>query len=251
MQFRVPSLFFLPLEKKPMLPLQRLKRLFNKACGDYALLQDGDRVLVAVSGGKDSMLLARLMAERSRLHKPAIQVEAAHVVMDNIPYAADEDYLRDYCQGFGIDLHVLHTRFDPTTDRRHTPCFLCSWYRRKALFEYAAEHGFNKVALGHHQDDILVTLLMNETFEGSFSTMSPSMPMEHYPFTLIRPLCLIPESLLAEVAEQEGIKKLTKTCPYEHVTRRTAMTDIFHQLERLNPEARFSLWRAIKNDRHE
>lgn len=188
-----------------MLPLQRLKRLFNKACGDYALLQDDDRVLVAVSGGKDSMLLARLMAERSRLYKPKISVAAAHVVMENIPYAAHGDYLRDYCHGLGIDLHVLHTRFDPTTDRRRTPCFLCSWYRRKALFEYAAEHGFNKVALGHHQDDILVTLLMNETFEGSFSTMKPAMQMEHYPFTLIRPLCLTPEPLLKEVADAEDI----------------------------------------------
>ena len=228
-----------------MLPLQRLKRLFNKACGDYALLQDSDRVLVAVSGGKDSMLLARLMAERSRLHKPKISVAAAHVVMDNIPYAADEDYLRDYCQGFGIDLHVLHTRFDPTTDRRHTPCFLCSWYRRKALFEYAAEHGFNKVALGHHQDDFLVTLLMNETFEGSFSTMKPAMPMEHYPFTLIRPLCLIPEPLLKDVADAEGIKPLQKDCPYERATHRTAMTDIFRRLEDLNPDVRHSLWLAL------
>ena len=227
-----------------MLPFQRLSRLFNKACGDYTLLQDDDSVLVAVSGGKDSMLLARLMAERSRLHKPKIQVAAVHVVMDNITYDADEDYLRDYCHSLGIDLHIIHTRFDPSTDRRHTPCFLCSWYRRKAIFAYATNNGFTKIALGHHQDDFLVTLLMNQTFEGSFSTMEPSMSMQHYPLTIIRPLCLVPEELLQEVAEEEGIRKMNKRCPYEHTTNRTKMKDIFRQLQDLNPEARFSLWKA-------
>lgn len=224
----------------------KLRRLFNRACADYQLLQDGDRVLVAVSGGKDSMVLTRLLGERARLHKPRIEVAAVHVVMDNVPYATDQDYLRQYCEECGVQLHVVHTHFDPTTDRRKTPCFLCSWYRRKALFLYASEHGYTKVALGHHQDDILVTMLMNLTFEGSFSSMPPLLPMAHYPVSLIRPLCLVPEAMVRDEATLLGVRPQHKLCPYETTTRRTTMQGIYQQLEQMNPEARYSMWRALQ-----
>lgn len=225
--------------------LTRLRRLFHRGCADYQLLEDGDRVLVALSGGKDSMVLARLLGEQARLHKPRIQVAAAHVVMDNIPYATDLDYLQHYCQEYGLPLEIIHTAFDASTDRRHTPCFLCSWYRRKALFQYAEAQGYNKVALGHHQDDILVTLLMNLTFEGSLGTMRPLMQMEHYPLSVIRPLCLVPETLTRTLADEMQLPPQRKLCPYETTTRRDDMQRIFHQLEEMNPEARYSMWRAI------
>lgn len=225
--------------------LTRLRRLFHKGCADYHLLEDGDRVLVALSGGKDSMVLARLLGEQARLHKPRIEVAAAHVVMDNIPYATDLDYLQHYCQEYGMPLEVIHTTFDATTDRRHTPCFLCSWYRRKALFQYAEAKGYNKVALGHHQDDILVTLLMNLTFEGSLDTMRPLMQMKHYPLAVIRPLCLAPEELTRSLAEEMQLPPQRSLCPYETATRRDDMQRIFRQLQEMNPEARYSMWRAV------
>lgn len=229
----------------------KLKRLFGRGCGEYALLADGDRVLVAVSGGKDSMALTHLLAQQAQLHKPRIQVEAAHVVMDNIPYETDAEYLHQFCSEHGIRLHILHTSFDPTTDHRHTPCFLCAWHRRKALFSFAAELGFNKVALGHHQDDVLTTMLMSLTYEGAFSAMPASLPMEHYPLTLIRPLLLVPENLIKEWAEEHGIRKQKHNCPYERTTRRTDLHRILQQLEALNPEVRYSMWRAMGNIKSE
>ena len=148
-----------------------LLRSFNRACVSYHLLSDGDRILIALSGGKDSLMLARLMAQRARIYKPKITVEAAHVIMDNIPYETDRSYLQDFCYELGIRLHILHSRFDESTDPRKTRCFLCAWNRRKTLFEFAVANGFNKIALGHHNDDIIITYLMNITFEGSAHTM--------------------------------------------------------------------------------
>ena len=109
---------------------KKVVKRFNKACADYALLEDDDKVLIALSGGKDSMLLLPLMAQRARLYKPKIKVEAAHVVMDNIPYETNRKNLETFCRNEGVKLHLLHTEFDETTDRRKTKCFLCAWYRR-------------------------------------------------------------------------------------------------------------------------
>ena len=226
---------------------KKITRLFHQACAEYNLLADGDRVLVAVSGGKDSLELVRLMARQSRILKPRIEVAAAHVIMDNIPYETDRTYLTDFCHEEGIELHILHSSFDESTDRRKTKCFLCSWNRRKTLFRFASDNGYNKVALGHHMDDFLVTLLMNQTFEGTHSTMKPLMEMRHYPISVIRPLCLVHESMVREVADKCGFQRQKVACPYETVTQRARMTEVFHELEDINPEARYCLWRSITN----
>ncbi len=224
----------------------RLKRLFDKGCTEYGLLADGDRILLALSGGKDSMAMAALMAARARIYRPEIQVEAAHVTMENVPYQADLDFMRTFCEGMGLKLHILATSFDESTDRRKTKCFLCARYRRKALFGFAVERGFNKVALGHHQDDFLTTMLMNLVYEGAFRSMRPAMPMEHYPLTMIRPLCLVPQDEIATLAEQREWVKQVAPCPYEDTTRRTAMERTLGTLTALHAEARQSLWHALE-----
>lgn len=224
---------------------QKILKLFRKACADYHLLNDGDRILVALSGGKDSLALVRLLAQQARIFRPQIHVEAAHVIMDNIPYETERSYIQQFCENEGVKLYILHSYFDESTDPRKTRCFLCAWNRRKTLFEFAVENSFNKIALGHHMDDFLVTALMNVTFEGSFSSMQPEMNMEHYPLSIIRPLCLVHESMIKNVAETEGFQKQKAFCPYEHETQRTNMSNVLAELERLNPEARYSLWHAI------
>ena len=224
---------------------ERIRRQFNKGCADYHLLEDGDRILIALSGGKDSLELARLLSARARIFKPRIQVEAAHVIMDNIPYETERSYLENFCTDCGLKLHLLHTQFNENTDSRKTKCFLCAWNRRKTLFEFATKQGFNKIALGHHMDDILVTFLMNLTFEGSRESMKPIMQMEHYPVKIIRPLCLVHESDIKEVAQEHGFQMQKARCPYEETTNRTVMTAELHRLEQINPEARYSLWHAL------
>ena len=139
--------------------MHRLRHKFHKTAAEYALIEEGDRILIAVSGGKDSLALLELMAARVRVLKPRFSIVAAHVVMTNIPYQSDTQYLVDFAQSLGVEMHIVETSFDATGDTRKSPCFLCSWNRRKALFETAKRLGCNKIALGHHLDDVIETVI--------------------------------------------------------------------------------------------
>lgn len=224
---------------------ERIKRLFNKGCTEYGLLNDGDRILLALSGGKDSLVMAQMMAERARIFKPSITVEAVHVVMENVPYQTDLEYLQDFCTKANIKLHLLRASFDESSDKRKTRCFLCARYRRKAMFDFAVKNGFNKVSLGHHMDDFLATMLMNMLYEGSFHSMTPNMHMEHYPISLIRPLCLVPEKEIATYAKEMDLVRQIHACPYEDRTRRLEMEKLLQSLCNMHPEARQSMWHAL------
>lgn len=227
--------------------MRRIQKCFNKGVVQYGLIEDGDKILVGLSGGKDSLALLELLALRSRIYKPKFSVVAAHVVMKNISYESDMDYLRSYAESLGVPFICYETSFDPSTDTRKSPCFLCSWNRRKALFTVAKEQGCNKIALGHHMDDILETLLMNMTFQGAFSTMPPKLVMRKFDMTIIRPMCLVHEADLLQMAAYRGYKKQIKNCPYEKNSNRSSIKEVFHTLEKLNPEARYSLWGSMSN----
>ena len=231
--------------------LRRIRQRLAKGMVQYGLIDDGDKVLVALSGGKDSMALLELLAHRARVFKPRFSLLAVHVSMSNIPYQADLDYLRDFCAELGVAFIHARSGFDPSTDTRKSPCFLCSWNRRKALFTVAKEHGCNKIALGHHMDDILQTLLMNITFQGAFAAMPPKLAMRKFDMTIIRPLCLVHESDLEELAALRGYRKQMKNCPYETQSNRAQMKEVLRRLETLNPEARYSLWGSMTNIQEE
>ena len=227
---------------------QQLKRIINrykKALSHYQLIEDGDKILVGLSGGKDSLLLLELLAGTMRIHRPKIVVEALHVRMENITYESDSSYLESFAAECGVPLHITTTSFDPTTDHRKTPCFLCSWNRRKQLFNYAQEHGFNKIALGHHQDDIIHTALMNLAYQGRFSSMPPKLKMEKMPLTLIRPLCLVMEQDIRDYALSRGYVGQKQLCPYDTDTRRADIRNWFETLEKDAPEARYSILHAL------
>ena len=260
---------------------KRLKERFVKAMATYHLIEDDDRILVGLSGGKDSLLLLELLAKRAKILHPRFEVEALHVRMENIHYETDTSYLQSFCDELGVPLHIRTTRFEvfneeteninlkpqssnlkPQTSARpkdacyqrdarklkrkqKQPCFLCSWMRRKELFNLAQEIGCNKIALGHHQDDLIHTALMNLTFQGRFDTMSASMKMRKMPLTVIRPLCLMEERDIKAYAELQGYQKQQKLCPYETDSYRTDIKRLYDNIEQLNPEARFSIWRAL------
>ena len=160
---------------------RKIEDKIKRAIFDYGLINDGDRILVGLSGGKDSLALVDLLGRRSKIYCPRFEVVVAHIVMTNIPYCSDREYLRSCAEEHDLPFIVHETSFDPSTDTRKSPCFLCSWTRRKALFEIAKAHKCNKIALGHHQDDILETLLMNLTHQGAFGTMPPRLRMESHP----------------------------------------------------------------------
>ena len=232
----------------------RLKERFVKAMATYHLIEDDDRILVGLSGGKDSLLLTELLANRAKIDHPRFSVEALHVRMENIQYETDTSYLQQFCDEQGVKLHLRTTRFEIGEEtvndardarRQKQPCFLCSWMRRKEMFNLAQELGCNKIALGHHQDDMLHTALMNLTFQGRFDTMPARLKMRKMPLTMIRPLCLIEEADIKAYAEMKGYQKQKKICPYETNSYRTDIKRLYDEIEQINPEARYSIWRAL------
>jgi tRNA(Ile)-lysidine synthase TilS/MesJ len=222
---------------------KRIRERFVKAFVTYHLLEDGDYVLVGLSGGKDSLCLLEMLGKRAKIDQPKYRVEAIHVRMENISYEISTDYLEQFCKELDVPLHIVTTRFE-ASDKK-PPCFLCSWNRRKQLFNLAQELGCNKIALGHHQDDLLHTCLMNQFYQGRFDTMPALLKMRKMPLSIIRPLCMVEESDIRRYAELRGYEKQVKLCPYETASHRDDMRQLFEQIQRMNPEARHSLWNAI------
>ena len=224
---------------------KRVEEKVKRAIFDYGLIQTGDRVLIGLSGGKDSLALVELLGRRSKIFNPRFEVVVAHVIMRNIPYHSDLDYLRQQVEAQGLPFIVEETAFDPSTDRRKSPCFLCSWMRRKALFEIAKREGCGKLSLGHHQDDILETLLMNMIHQGAFGTMPPRLRMDKFAMEIIRPLCLVTEQELRRVAAARGYRQQLKRCPYETASNRAEMKELLARMEAISPDARHSLWSSM------
>ena len=226
----------------------RLTKRFHKACADYGLIADGDHVLVGLSGGKDSLALVELLGKRAQIFVPRFRLTALHVRVRERAYLSDMSALEKFCQAFGVSLLVKDTEITEKPARgEKDPCFLCAWYRRKVLFETAQELGCNKIALGHHKDDIVETLLMNLVFQGAFATMPPCLPMEKMPIQIIRPLCLIEEKDLVRYAELQAYPKQMRLCPFEKESSRAEVKQLLTTLERLNPNVRDSLWGAMQN----
>lgn len=222
-------------------------KLVRKCIKDYALVEEGDRVLIALSGGKDSLALTHLLARRAKIHAPKFSVTAIHIRNEGMGYASDIDYLNKFCNELGVEFVVKDIAIDLSKDRRKSPCFLCSWYRRKALFEFAKENGFNKIALGHHKDDIIATLVMNMAFQGSFSSMPPLLQMDKFDVAIIRPLALIEEKRIGLLAECMGYEIQKKSCPYEKSSFRGDAERVIAELEKLNPNVKSSIWKSMEN----
>lgn len=234
---------------------ERLTKRFHKACADYGLIADGDKILIGLSGGKDSLALVELLGRRAKIYKPRFEVMALHVRVKERDYRTDTSYLERFCAEAGVPLIVRDTEIGeipntpnaPNTRNIQNPCFLCSWYRRKTLFNTAQELGCNKIAFGHHKDDVVQTLLMNLVFAGSFATMPPVLQLEKMPLQIIRPLCLIEEKDLIRYAELRAYEKQQKRCPFEHVSARTQAKELLQTMQQLNPEVLSTLYNAMTN----
>ena len=226
---------------------RKIEEKVKRAIFEYSLIANGDRILIGLSGGKDSLALVDLLGRRSKIYNPHFEVVVAHVVMTNIPYCSDAEYLKSCADEHGLPFIIHETSFDASTDTRKSPCFLCSWTRRKALFDIAKKHNCNKIALGHHQDDIIETLLMNITHQGAFGTMPPRLKMDKFDMEIIRPMCLVEEKELVRIAEWKGYRKQIKNFPYESGSSSSDMKEVLARLEAINPEARYSIWNSMSN----
>ena len=192
----------------------RLSSLIDKACFDYNLIEKGDRILIGASGGKDSTALIEYFAERLRRPDCGFEYKALFIKSDFAPEFPEGIMakFREWNVPFEqINVNVLE-RVKPG---QKMSCWWCSTQRRSELLSYALDNGYNKIALGHHMDDILETLLMNMLNKGELAAMPPRLKYDKFPVSVVRPLCYVSEERLIEHAKEEGYAGFTCTCNYQ------------------------------------
>jgi tRNA 2-thiocytidine biosynthesis protein TtcA len=227
---------------------KEIRSLVGKAIHRYGLIQDGDRVLVGVSGGKDSFTLLCLLHERRR--RVPIHYELIPVHID-LGFGSDRSkVLKDFFEEEGLRYHIEYTEIGLKANSPgnwENPCFLCSWERRKTLFQLAHRFRCNKIALGHHKDDVIETLLLNIFYSAEMSTMLPLQPLFKGKITLIRPLALVEEKNIERFAKERNLPFGPSGCPASGKTKRKEIKDLLKILEKSNPKIKGNIFRALSN----
>lgn len=227
-------------------------KLFKKICRkvgtiirDHSMIPEGDHVLVGLSGGKDSMILLEALAERKNAVPFEFNLIAAHVEATGIGYKIDREQLSLFCKNLDVPLYYRTVEPDLEKDPSKNACFVCSWHRRKALFELTRELNCNKLALGHHRNDAVETLLMNMIYHGSISSLPYSLKMFDGRIHLIRPLMDLDERILDEYAGSNILVELEKSCPHEDRTRRENIARLLRQVEDLHGKGPFNIFKSM------
>lgn len=229
-----------------MKELQRLLSYIRRAVDDYHMIEDGDRIAVGVSGGKDSLALLFALSALSRFYPKHFEVTAITVNMglsgmDFSPIAA-------FCTTHSIPYICVKTEiakiiFDIRQETN--PCSLCAKMRRGVLHDAAKEAGCNKVALGHHADDVVETFMLNLFFEGRIGTFSPVTYLSRRDLTLIRPLLYAREKDIRTFARRAELPVIVSTCPEDHATERENMKHLLQELDERHHGLRHRIFGAI------
>jgi len=195
----------------------------ERAVQDYRMISEGDRILVGVSGGPDSLSLLALLAG-GLVHAPAYSVLAVHIDMGfDEPEPGGWRILETYFKSINVPFRIVHTeiaRHALDRNAKKNPCFICSLYRRKEIYTVAEQEKCSKVAYGHHQDDIVETLLINILYGRKISAMNPVQEVFQGRIQLIRPFVYVEEALLKKFAVEDGLPVLPRHCPMDGNTRR-------------------------------
>ncbi len=223
-----------------------LNRDVGKALHRYDMISDGDRIVVGLSGGKDSLTLLWILNER--LPRIPIHYELFPVYIDPGFPGNFSEALKDQVRGMGMDLRVEATDYGILAHgetNRENPCFLCARLRRKRLFEIAHEYGCGKVALGHNKDDVIETMFLNMCYAGEISTMSPAQPFFEGLFTVIRPLAYVDEDRIRRFARDQAFPRFINTCPSAGTSRRKWIKDLLSTLYADNRKVKGNIFRAM------
>jgi tRNA 2-thiocytidine biosynthesis protein TtcA len=223
-----------------------LNREVGKAIHHYAMISEGDRIAVGVSGGKDSLSLLWVLNERQT--RVPVRYELAAIYVDPGFEGGSHQELEDFCGKMGIRLRVDRTNhgiLGHSPENKENPCFLCSRLRRKRLFEITEELGCNKLALGHTKDDIIETLFLNICYAGEISTMIPSQTFFKGKFSLIRPLAFVDEEVTRRFSAEARFPVFTNPCPTASVSKRHEIKKLLYQLYRTNRKIKGNIFNAM------
>ncbi len=216
------------------------------------MIEDGDVLVVGLSGGKDSMTLLYVLGERQKRIPVHYSIHPVYIDPGFEPGFSED--LRVYCSSLGYRLIVEKTDHGPlahSSFNRHNPCFLCSRLRRKRLFEIARDLGSTKLALGHTKDDIIETLFINMLFAGHISTMTPKQAFFNEQFHIVRPLSFVDESTVSLFADKMKFPVFTNSCPSSKLSKRAEIKSLLSQIYSMSPHVKGNIFRSMSQVRAE
>lgn len=226
--------------------MKRLLSYVRRAVDDYNMIDDGDRIAVGVSGGKDSLTLLEVLSEMRRFYPKKYEVVAVTVNMGF--EGSDFSEVREFCRRINVEYKVVDTDIAKIifeVRKEPNPCSLCAKMRRGSLHAAAKELGCNKVALGHHYDDAVETFMMNLFFEGRLGCFSPVTYLSNRDITLIRPLIYAQEKDVLYFTRKRTLPIIISPCPEDHATERENMKNLLSELERNNKGLRHRIFTAM------
>ena len=225
---------------------QQMLSLMRKGITKYQLIRDGDKIAVGVSGGKDSVTLLKLLAEYRRFSPERFSLVAITIDLNFKNNPTDFSPIKSLCDELGVEYHVEKTDigeivFDVRKEKN--PCALCSKMRKGALNTIAKNLGCNKIALGHHADDLIDTLLLSLFYEGRLSTFAPKSYLDKMDLTLIRPLIMVKEIDVTSYAKTLPVVK--SCCPANKFTKREYVKDTVKEIAKEIPNVRDMMFTAL------
>ena len=226
--------------------MKRMLSYIRRAVDDYAMIDDGDKIAVGISGGKDSLTLLATLAALRRFYPKKFDLTA--ITVDMGFEGSDFSEIKKMCDTLGVEYAVVKTEiakiiFD--IRRESNPCSLCAKMRRGALHAAAKERGCNKVALGHHYDDAVETFMLNLFFEGRLGCFSPVTYLSNRDITLIRPMIYAREKDVEYFVRRTPLPVVKSLCPEDHATEREKMKDLLASLERENRGLKHRIFNAM------
>ena len=224
----------------------------RKADTDFQLIGDGDRIAVGVSGGKDSLLLLHALSLYRKFSHKNFTVTAVTVTLGLEPF--DISGIRALCEELKSPYIVKETQIGEIIfeyRKEKNPCALCAKMRRAVLAKACQESGCNKLALGHHREDVLETLFMSLFYEGRFHTFHPKTLMSRTGITVIRPLVYLPESHVKHMLKTLSLPVVSSPCPANGETKRQEMKELMKKLRAIYPDASERLLHALQQDHYD
>lgn len=229
---------------------QKLLSLIRQAIEDYHMIEEGDRIAVGVSGGKDSLTLLYAMELLHRFYPKKFELSA---ITCNVGFEGmDFSGVANFCESLEIpyeqvDTEIAKIVFQENKDAR--PCSLCAKLRKGAMYQRLGELGINKIAYAHNKDDFIETALMSLIYEGRFYAFPPVTILPEAGVTVIRPMMYVPEKGVTNFVAAQGIKVVKNTCPVDESTKREYAKQLMEQINRENPGAKDRIMHAIVNGR--
>lgn len=233
--------------KKQSFLLKHVFHQVGKSIHQFSMIEDGDRILVGVSG-VDSLCL--LWVLRERLKWIPVSYELKAIFID--PGFNEEvcEHIGEYLQRENFGYEIIKTNIGLHIQRpgnKKSPCFLCSWERRKRLFLYAHDMGYNKIALGHHMDDINVTLFLNMLYGSSISTMLPRQEFFDGEIILIRPLAMLSKEKIGKLTRLLKLPSLENSCPFSENSQRSEVEAFLNHFYKKDRRIRYNIFHALRN----